>query len=1286
MATLVLGLAGQAAGNALLPAGITLFGQTITGAAIGGAIGAYAGAQVDALLRGSASVEGPRLKELQVQASTPGAPIPRVFGTMRLAGQVIWAARFKETSERHGGGKSGPRVTEYAYTASFAVGLCEGIVGGIGRVWADGKPLALDGVVMRVHPGTEEQAADPLIETLEGADAPAFRGTAYAVFEDLPLEPFGNRVPQLSFEIVRPAAGEAGALEETVEAVCLIPGSGEFALSPGRVLRDAGRGAWIAENVNNRAGRSDFEASLDQLQAALPRVKRVALVVAWFGDDLRAGSCRIRPGVEIAEKRTRPVAWEVAGVTRGAAYVVSATEGRPNYGGTPDDSSVIAAIAALKARGMEVTLYPFILMDVPPGNGLPDPWGGAEQGAFPWRGRITCHPAPGRPGSPDKSAAAGDAVAAFFDGEWGLARMIRHYAALAVAAGGVDAFLIASELRGITMMRSGPGAYPGVARLKALAAEVRGILGPGTKISYAADWTEWRGHDPADGSGDFHFHLDPLWADAAVDFVGIDFYAPLADWRDGTDHADYALSATGTIHDPAYLSGQVEGGEAFDWFYASDAARAAQTRTAIADGAYGKPWVFRAKDIRNWWLHAHYDRPGGIEAASPTAWTPEGKPVRFTECGVPAVDKGANQPNVFYDPRSSESAYPHFSSGARDDRAQRSALEALVGHWRAAGANPVSSVYGAPMIDIGRAHVWAWDARPFPDWPLRGEVWSDGALWRTGHWLNGRAGAAPLGAMVREICAAAGVTAVDVSGLRGVCAGYALDRVMSAREALSPLMTAYAFDAAESGGVVRFFHRGDGAETALDAGDLAEPEEGAAAEPRIVRAETAMLPGAAKASFVDAAGDYQLSAVEARLNGAASAKVAQIQLPLALGRAEAEAVAARTLHEAWCAREAASFALPPSRLALEPGDAVRLAIDGRPRAFRLTQTTENGVRLIEAGRLERQLYEAPVPRLEGEPGAPWAGAGPPLVVLFDLAPIAFGASEEGLYAAAFAEPWPGRVALLKADAADGPYAPWTMLTRRAVLGETASVLAHGPLGVWDNGAALDVLLYGGTLNAAGELAVLNGANRAAIETAPGVWEAIQFAGAELVAPDTWRLTGLLRGQAGTEGAMAASLPAGARFVLLDDAVARTPAGPSEAGATLFLKAGPETAPYDDAAWETFALVYAGSGRLPWRPAALRAVRADGGDIEIAWARRARDDAGRWGAGEVALDEEAERYRLDIGAGPLRSVTLETSVFLYTAAMQAENFGGPAPSPLTLAVTQISPRFGPGRTASAAVSI
>ena len=104
-------------------------------------------------------------------------------------------------------------------------------------------------------------------------------------------------------------------------------------------------------------------------------MSRVNLVVAWFGSDLRCGECEIRPGVEIAGKTTVPQAWSVAGIGRGDAYVVSQTDGRPNYGGTPSDESVRQAVAALKARGWHVTLYPFLLMDVPAGNGLPDPRG-----------------------------------------------------------------------------------------------------------------------------------------------------------------------------------------------------------------------------------------------------------------------------------------------------------------------------------------------------------------------------------------------------------------------------------------------------------------------------------------------------------------------------------------------------------------------------------------------------------------------------------------------------------------------------------------------------------------------------------------------------------------------------------------------------------------------------------------------------------------------------------------------------------------------------------------------
>jgi hypothetical protein len=112
----------------------------------------------------------------------------------------------------------------------------------------------------------------------------------------------------------------------------MIPGSGEFALSTEIVRRRIGPGRERAENLHGPESKSDFQASLDQLEAELPGVTRVNLVVAWFGSDLRCSECVIRPGVEIAGKATKPHAWTVAGIGRDDAYVVSATDGRPNYG------------------------------------------------------------------------------------------------------------------------------------------------------------------------------------------------------------------------------------------------------------------------------------------------------------------------------------------------------------------------------------------------------------------------------------------------------------------------------------------------------------------------------------------------------------------------------------------------------------------------------------------------------------------------------------------------------------------------------------------------------------------------------------------------------------------------------------------------------------------------------------------------------------------------------------------------------------------------------------------
>ena len=280
----------------------------------------------------------------------------------------------------------------------MAYAVCEGPIDRIGTIWADGKKLKKNKFDFDIHYGTETQAPDDFLENKEGGEVPAYRGTAYVVFKTMALESFGNRLPVLNFEVIR----EVDAFEDSVRAVTLIPGAGEFAYATDQVISTGG-GVTASENVHTNEGGSDFTVAIDQLEELLPNVARVALVVTWFGTDLRIGHCEIRPGVETDAKSTEPYEWKVSGVTRDVAYVVSESGGRPAYGGTPADAAVVSAIQDLNARGFAVTFYPFIAMDVPAGNSLPNPYGGTGQPPYPWRGRITCDPAPGEVGTVDKT-------------------------------------------------------------------------------------------------------------------------------------------------------------------------------------------------------------------------------------------------------------------------------------------------------------------------------------------------------------------------------------------------------------------------------------------------------------------------------------------------------------------------------------------------------------------------------------------------------------------------------------------------------------------------------------------------------------------------------------------------------------------------------------------------------------------------------------------------------------------------------------------------------------------
>ena len=1317
MASIILAAAGTAIGGSI---GGAVLG--VSAAAIGGAVGSIAGAAIDSWLVASMAptqrIAGQRLDTLQITTSTEGAIIPRVYGAMRTGGNIIWATDFREETRTieqgggKGGGGGGTEVTEYFYFASLAVALCEGPITGIGRIWADGKPMGLDGVTMRVHLGDEAQEPDPFIAAKMGTDTPAYRGTAYVVFEELPLERFGNRLPQLSFEVFRPILDGESA-ESLVRAVTLIPASGEFAYATDIVRREGGDGETSAENVNAEPDAADLSVALDRLEACAPKVESVSLVVAWFGDDLRAGHCRIRPGVEVSAKSTTPGNWQVDGVSRGSAHLVSRdAEGRPAYGGTPSDSAVVQAIQELKARGYRVTFYPFVLMDVAPDNALPNPFSdhAADSGqpTYPWRGRITCSPAAGYAGSPDKSASAGTQVAEFFgtaqpsdfdvddervewDGDpddWGLRRMILHYAHLCAAAGGVDAFLIGSELRGITQVRSGASTYPAVTELVDLAADVRSVLGAGTKLSYAADWSEYFGHHPQDGSGDLFFHLDPLWAGDEIDFVAIDNYMPLSDWRDGPDHLDAA--GADAITDLGYLRANIEGGEGYDWYYASQADRDAQGRTPITDGAAGRPWVFRFKDIRSWWSNPHRNRPGGVESGSTTAWVPESKPIRFTEIGCPAVDRGPNQPNVFYDPKSAESFLPYFSRGWRDDAVQRRFLEAALGYWAEPTNNPVSGVYSGRMITTAETAAWTWDARPYPAFPARSDVWTDADNWRLGHWLNGRLGSVSLGSLVRDLCRRAGLpdTQIDASALADVVHGYLITALESPRASIAPLARHFGFDAIESEGVVRFQPRDRRPMATLGLDDLIAGSDADAEVIELVRAQETELSQALKWQLVRSDEEYDAMSVEARRATGAALRVTSETFAIATPAGDAERRCRRALLEEWVGRETASFRLPPSRLALDPGDVVRLDHDGRLAALRLSGVADAEARTVEAVRTDASSYGL-APGSDRSPRVSKPVVyGPPAVAILDLPQLRESTPPHQPLAAVHAVPWPGRIAAWTSPGEDG-FTLATTLGRPVRMGRLVAPLHAGPTSRFDLGNVAIVDLAYGTLASVPDVALFAGANAIAVEASPGVWEVLQAGGSELIAPGRYRLSRFLRGQRGTEGAIGTPAPAGARVVVLDEALVALPVPEAALGLEANWRFGPASKPVADRSYRELGFTPEGIGLRPFSVAHVRQpwrTARDPGDLVIAWTRRSRAlAADSWTAAEVPLAEEREAYEVEVldGASVTRTLASTTTSVTYTAAQQLADLGtllGPGDT-LPIRIFQLSALVGRGASAS-----
>ena len=573
----------------------------------------------------------------------------------------------------------------------------------------------------------------------------------------------------------------------------------------------------------------------------------------------------------------------------------------------------------------------------------------------------------------------------------------------------------------------------------------------------------------------------------------------------------------------------------------------------------------------------------------------------------------------------------------------------------------------------------------YPFSPGLTDIWTDGANWRLGHWLTGRLGSVSLAALVRHLCLRAGMPEerTDVSGLWGSLEGYTTTALESPRASISMLARHFGFDAVESEGVIRFLMRGRQAAATVEPDDLVAPAE-ASDVFELTRAQETELPQALKWQVARADEDYDGALVEARRITVESARIASEAFPMAVPPEEAERRCRRALMEAWTGREGIVLRLPPSRLALDPADVIALEHDGRRMDFRIASIADAEARGVEAVLQDRTNYDLPPgePRPAAPSQLPVFGA--PEVVFLDLPQLTDDHVAHRPLIAAYAKPWPGAMAVWRSAASDG-FELVTTFGRRARMGMLVDDLYPGPTSRFDRGNALVVDLRLGSLESVTDITLFGGTNALAVEASPGVWEIVQAADAELIAPGRYRLTRLLRGQRGTEEAMGSPTPAGSRVVVLDASLAALPMGQAGIGLPWNWRVGPAKRPVSDDSYVQQTFTPAGIGLRsfsvghvdqPWRTARTP------GDLTIRWTRRSRAlAADSWTGTDVPLAEETERYEVEIldGAAVKRTLTANTDYVVYSAAQQTADWGAAlgAGDSLDVRIFQLSTLVGRG---------
>jgi len=471
---------------------------------------------------------------------------------------------------------------------------------------------------------------------------------------------------------------------------------------------------------------------------------------------------------------------------------------------------------------------------------------------------------------------------------------------------------------------------------------------------------------------------------------------------------------------------------------------------------------------------------------------------------------------------------------------------------------------------------------------------------------------------------------VDATSLEGLKVdGFLRSGTKTFREQMEELRVVHIFEGVERFGKIVFAPRDFSRVIAVSSGEIGAYENKASDEPIATATKYDMeLPRRLTIKYLSKDNDYQTGSQTGyrQLTGAITEQ--SVSTSVVLTDSAAKAVAEMRLYELWMARTSHDFKLPMKYGYILPGDILQLSMPNATGTQLVVVNKANfgrpGINVISATNVNASNYKLVTRPVDEVPDVIESIPSEVFVFILDFSkvPMDTASGDDYIYLAIGAKQFYGANVYRSYDAGVS-YEHQLTFTGAATFGKALTVLEGANHQYWDNGHSVDIELAAGALESHSKEELLNFANAAVLGD-----EVIQFTNAELIAENTYRLSGLLRGRNGTEHRVNSHV-IGERFILLSvSGVMQLPISTEDWYSEVNLKIGPRVHNIINDSYKNYNFTPQGEIYRPWSVCSVK-VKRDGAKYMISWKRRTRKNGAWKDYADVPLSENTEAYEVEL---------------------------------------------------------